>query len=121
MDANPIEIDFPHHRVKLLLAGEARRVERGMIAVPIMHRADGSLHAMVTTDGGRAIDATIDLASATGGTIPVPAGTHDLRAGAATLHDVDVASGDTPVIGLLAFRHERVIFDLGHDRIWIGG
>lgn len=121
LDTNPIEIDFPHHRVRLLLAGEARKIERGMTAIPVAHRPDGALTAPIAVADGQRLDATIDLASETGVTAPASAGKHDVQVGPATLHDVDLATGDTPSIGLLAFRHVRVVFDLGHDRIWVAG
>ena len=120
LDANPIEIDFRHHRVRPLLISEAGRAERGMTAVPVNRRLDGSLHTVIAINGRPSIDATIDLASAAGVTMPAPTGVHDVHAGSATLHDVELTTGEIPVIGLLAFRHERVVFDLGHDRIWIG-
>ena len=118
LDANPIEIDFPHHELRLLLAGEAPRVERGMTEVPVTHQADGTMTVPLTLDAAPPTAAVLDLAHATDVTAPTAASA--VAPGRSVLKDVVVTPGATLSVGLAAFKRMRVIFDLGHDRIWVG-
>ncbi len=118
LDANPIEIDFAHHALRLLLAGEATRVERGMTAIPVTHRADGMLTIPLQLDDAAQINAVLDLGHATSVTAPdMTAKTVSI--GSVKLKSVQIAPGAAPSVGLAAFAQARVIFDLGHDRIWL--
>ena len=117
LDANPIEIDFTHHELRLLLAGEASRVERKMIAIPVTHRADGSMTVPLKLGSAPPTAAILDLAHPVDVTAPTSAGVVAL--GQVVLKNAVVAQGETPSVGLAAFRNMRVIFDLGHDRIWV--
>ena len=117
LDANPIEIDFPHHELRLLLPGEAARAERGMTAIPVTHQADGSMTVPLTLDAAPPTAAVLDLAHATDVTAPIAAGAVAL--GHAVLKNAVIIRGATPSVGLTAFKDMRVIFDLGHDRIWV--
>ncbi len=117
LDTNPIEIDFPHHELRLLLSGEASRVERGMIAIPVTHQADGSMTIPLTLGSAPPTAAILDLARPTDVIAPTSASVVAL--GHAVLKNAVVTQGTTPSVGLAAFRNMRVIFDLGHDRIWV--
>ncbi len=117
LDANPIEIDFPHHELRLLLPGEAARAERGMTAIPVTHQADGSMTVPLTLDAAPPTAAVLDLAHATDVTAPNAASAVAL--GHAALKNAVMIRGATPSVGLTAFKDMRVIFDLGHDRIWV--
>ncbi|SFO38561.1 hypothetical protein [Sphingomonas sp. OK281] len=117
LDANPIEIDFPHRELRLLLAGEASRVERGMMAIPVTHQADGSMTVPLMVGSAPPMAAILDLAHATDVIAPTGAGVVAL--GHTVLKNVVVTPGATPSVGLAAFRDMRVVFDLGHDRIWV--
>ncbi len=117
LDANPIEIDFTNHELRLLLAGEASRVERGMIAIPITHQADGSMTVPLAIGSAPPTAAILDLARPTDVIAPTSADVAAL--GHVVLKNAVVTQGATPSVGLAAFRNMRVIFDLGHDRIWV--
>lgn len=117
LDANPIEIDFRHHELRLLLPDEASRAERGMRAIPVTHQADGMMTVPLTLDTAPPTPAILDLAHATDVTAPTNATAVAL--GRSALENAVVVRGGTPSIGLAAFKDMRVIFDLGHDRIWI--
>ena len=117
LDANPIEIDFPRHELRLLLAGEASRAERRMIAIPVTHGADGALTVPLTLDDAAPIAAVLDLARATD--VTAPTGARSVALAGTVLKTAVVTRGAPPSVGLAAFRDLRVIFDLGHDRIWV--
>ena len=118
LDANPIEIDFPHHELRLLLPGEAARAERGMTAIPVTHRADGTPTIPLRLDGAAPVAATLDLAHATQVTATDTAAAA-VAVGGVPLKSVQIRAGPAASVGLAAFAHARVIFDLGHDRIWL--
>ncbi len=115
--AHPIEIDFPHHELRLLLPGEAARAERGMTAIPVTHQADGTMTVPLTLDAAPPTAAVLDLAHATAVTAPTEASAVAL--GHSILKNAIVVHGASPTVGLSAFEDMRVIFDLGHDRIWV--
>lgn len=117
LDANPIEIDFPHHELRLLLAGEASRIERGTTAIPVTHQADGSMTVPLMLGSAPPTAAILDLAHPTD--VIAPTSADVVALGHAVLKNAVVTRGATPSIGLAAFRNMRVIFDLGHDRIWV--
>lgn len=117
LDANPIEIDFPQHELRLLLPGEAARAERGMTAIPVTHQADGSMTVPLTLDAAPPTAAVLDLAHATD--VAAPTAASAVALGHAVLKNAVISHGATPSVGLTAFKDMRVIFDLGHDRIWV--
>ena len=117
LDANPIEIDFPRHELRLLLPGEASRVERGMTAIPVTHQADGSMTVPLTIGSAPPMAAILDLAHATD--VVAATGAGPVALGHAVVKDAIVSRGAMPSVGLAAFKTMRVILDLGHDRIWV--
>jgi len=119
LDEHPIEIDFKHHEIQPLLPGEARRIERASIAIPVRREADGMLSVDLAMGGHATIRAKLDLSSATGVTASGSAPTTVVNLGPARLTGVEVTDGPGPVVGLYAFKSARVIFDLRHDRIWV--
>ncbi len=118
LDANPIEIDFPHHQVRLLLAGDAKRAERGMTAIPVMRQTDGTMTVPLKLDDAAPTAALLDLAHPAGVVAPI-ADAKTVALGSVVLNGANVSVGAAPSVGLAAFAKARVIFDLGHDRIWI--
>lgn len=119
LSEHPVEIDFKHHEIQPLLPGEARHFERTSIAIPVRREADGTLSVDLTLGDHATIRAKLDLSSATGVTASRPEPATVVRVGPARLSGIDMTEGSEPVVGLYAFRSARVIFDLGHDRIWI--
>ncbi|MEG3175566.1 hypothetical protein U1872_04935 [Sphingomonas sp. RB3P16] len=117
----PIAIDFARHALQPLSAGEARTAERSASAIAVTRAPDGTLTVPISTDGGAPIVAQLDLSSATGVAAPGLTARSAVSLGPVTLRGVEVADGARPIVGLYAFRHMRVIFDLGHDRIWVRG
>ncbi|WP_404369734.1 hypothetical protein AB5I39_17475 [Sphingomonas sp. MMS24-J45] len=119
LDENPIEIDFAHQRVRPLSPSEATRFERRAQPIALHHEPDGSVSVDLAGGTGTPVSARLDLSRAVGVTM------HGLNAGSAVkvggvaLPKVEVSDGPKPVVGLYALRHVRVIFDLGHDRIWV--
>lgn len=119
LNEHPIEIDFRHHEIQPLLPGEARRIERTSIAIPVRREADGTLSVDLAMGEHATIRAKLDLASATGITVSGSAPAAVVEVGPARLPGIEVADGPEPIVGLYAFRSARVIFDLGNDRIWV--
>lgn len=117
LDANPIEIDFAHHELRLLLPDEASQAERQMRAIPVTHQADGRMTVPLMLDDAPPTAAVLDLLHATDVTAPTAAKV--VAIGRSPLKDAVVTRGATPSVGLTAFKDMRVIFDLGHDRIWV--
>ncbi len=120
LDTHPIEIDFVHRQLRILLPGEMRRAELRSATIPITREADGTLKVLVSVDGGPAFHAALDLSRPIGLATIGGSGVHSVRVGEAVLKEIDVDASATPAIGLLAFARSRVIFDLQHDRILVG-
>ena len=118
LDANPIEIDFTHHQLRLLLAGDAKRAEQGMTAISVTRRPDGTMTVPLKLDDAAPIAAVLDLANPTGLVAPI-ASAKTVTLGSVALKTADVSGGTVPLVGLGAFAKTRVIFDFGHDRIWV--
>lgn len=116
---NPIDVDFQHHALQPLSPSEARRLQSKSRPIAIRHEADDTLSVDVEVDGKPAMPARLDLAAPVGFATPDAVSGKDVRVGGVSLHDVSIVPGDTPVVGLYAFRRMRVIFDLGHDRLWV--
>ena len=119
LNEHPIEIDFKHHEIQPLLPGEARRIERASIAIPVRREADGTLSVDLAMGEHTTTRAKLDLSSATGVTVSGSEPATVVKVGPARLPGIEVTDGPGPVVGLYAFRSARVIFDLGNDRIWI--
>lgn len=119
LDANPVEIDFPRHELRLLLPSEASRVERGMTAIPVTHQANGSMTIPLTIGSAPPTAAILDLAHSTDVAAAAATGAGPVALGRAVVKDAIVTQGATPSVGLAAFKTMRVILDLGHDRIWV--
>jgi hypothetical protein len=119
LDFNPIEIDFVHHELQPLSPGEARRFERRSQPIAIRHEPDGTLSVEVAVGGQVPVRARLDLSGDLGFASPGPGPERAIRVGGVDISQVEVTSGPSPVVGLYAFRHFRVLFDLGHDRIWV--
>lgn len=119
LSANPIDVDFAHHQVRPLSQSEARRIERNSRPIVIRHEADGTLSVDVEADGAPAQPAQLDLSSTLGLTTPDAQSETRLRVGGVDLPSVSTTPGSKAVVGLYAFRHVRVIFDLDHDRLWV--
>lgn len=119
--AHPIEIDFPHHGVRPLSASEARHAEHGFSPIVLTHAPDGTLSVAVSANGSAPIAATLDLSSVAGVAAPGFSADSVVTLGAVAMRELKVADAPRPVVGLYAFRHMRVIFDLAHDRIWVRG
>ncbi|MDP1027928.1 hypothetical protein Q5H91_11945 [Sphingomonas sp. KR1UV-12] len=117
--AHPIAIDFARRTLELLLPGEARAFERDATPIAVGHAADGSLSVEITQAGQPPQRALLDLGSASGITASRLAPDASVTVGGVALPGADVADGPRPVVGLYAFRRSRVVFDLGHDRIWV--
>lgn len=115
---NPIEIDFTHHQLRLLLAGDARRAERGMTAIPVTHEANGMMTVPIKIDDAAPTAALLDLTHPTGVVAPVVSA-KSVAIGSVALNAASVSAGASLSVGLGAFVKTRVIFDLGHDRIWV--
>jgi len=119
IDGNPIAIDFPARQLRLLSARDAARREARMTAIPIARDADGGMTVPLSIDEAPAVRATLDLASPDGVGAPVAGGSSRIRIGGVALAGVIATVAAQPRVGLLAFARSTVIFDLGHDRIWI--
>ncbi|WCM28541.1 hypothetical protein NDN01_06365 [Sphingomonas sp. QA11] len=119
LDENPIEIDFAHHVLQPLSASEARRLERRSQPIVIRHEPDGTLSVNIAADGGAPLSARLDLSSVGGVTAPGFGPANAVKVGGVEVPKTEVTDGPRPTVGLYAFRHARVIFDLGHDRIWV--
>lgn len=118
LDVNPIEIDFLHHQLRLLLAGDAKRAEHGMTAIPVTRQPDGTMTVPLKLDDAAPAAALLDLAHPTGVVAPI-AGAKTVTLGSVVLKTAIVSGGTAPSVGLGAFAKSRVIFDFGHDRIWV--
>lgn len=118
LDANPIEIDFAHHQLRLLLAGDAKREERGMTPIPVTRETDGTVTVPLRIDDAAPTAALLDLLRPTGVVAPV-ASSKSVALGPVALNTAEVSVGANPSVGLGAFAKTRVIFDLGHGRIWV--
>ncbi|WP_353204859.1 hypothetical protein [Sphingomonas sp.] len=116
---NPIEIDFAHHALRPLSASEATHFERRAKPIALRHAPDGSLSVALAAGSGAPVRAVLDLSRATGVVMPGLAAERAVTVGGVVLANAEVRDGPKPIIGLYAFRHVRVIFDLGHDRIWV--
>lgn len=114
----PIEIDFPHHGVQPLSPGEARHDEQAYRPIAVQ-RGPGGLSVVVAVDGAPPFRAALDLSSQAGLAAPGLAGQGKVTIGSVAVPGVELAAGAQAVVGLYAFRHMRVIFDLAHDRIWV--
>lgn len=119
LDDNPIEIDFGHRSLRPLSNSEARGLERRSRPIAIRHEADGTLSVEFAEQGHEAVRAVLDLAQATSVAAPGLNAGSMVTVGGVALANVDPTDGPSPIVGLYAFRHLRVIFDLGHDRIWV--
>ena len=118
LDANPIEIDFAHHQLRLLLAGDAKRAEHGMTAISVSRQPDGTMTVPLKLDDAAPIVAVLNLASATG-IVAANASAKSVALWSVVLKTADVSGGTAPSVGLGTFAKTRVIFDFGHDRIWV--
>ncbi|MDQ2762385.1 MAG: hypothetical protein M3Y22_02485 [Pseudomonadota bacterium] len=116
---NAIEFDFVHHQALPLSASEARSLERRSRPISVDRDPGGIFSVTLEQDGKAPVHAQLDLALAAGVVTPVPAIGTTIKVGGVDLPKVDVTEGAQPVVGLYAFKHLRVIFDFGHDRIWV--
>ena len=119
LDENPIEIDFAHHVLQPLSTSEARRLERRSQPIAVRHEPDGTLSVNIAADGHVPLSARLDLLSATSITAPGFGPATEVKVGGVEVPKAEVTDGPRPMVGLYAFRHARVIFDLGQGRIWI--
>lgn len=119
LDANPVMIAFPSHRLRLLLPAEARRQEARMVAIPVDEQPGGALSVPLAIDDAAATPVPLDLTSATAVVAPTQNPHATVSIGAHALPGIAVTAGDTPKVGLLAFARCTVIFDLSHHRIWV--
>lgn len=116
---NPIEIDFGHRGVLPLSDSEARNLKRRSRPISIRHEPDGTLSVELAEQAHKPVRAVLDLAQATEVTAPGLSAGSVVTVGGVALPNIDPTDGPNPTVGLYAFRHLRVIFDLGHDRIWV--
>ena len=116
---NPIEIDFAHHALQPLSASEATHFERRSNPITLRREPDGSLSVALAAASGAPVRAVLDLSRATGVAMPGLAAGSPVTVGGVAFANIDLSDGPKPIVGLYAFRHVRVIFDLGHDRIWV--
>lgn len=116
---NPIEIDFAHQDVQPLSPSEAARFVRGAQPIALRHEPDGSVSVDLAEGNGAPVRAVLDLSQTVSATMPGLASGRVVKVGGVALPNIELRDGPKPVVGLYAFRHVRVIFDLGHDRIWV--
>lgn len=115
--ATPIVIDFAHRRLQPLSVAQAQRFEDRARPIVIRRDADGTRSVDLVIDGHAPVRAQLDLS------VPAttaPGGGGAVRVGGVVLPGVGVTPGPRPVVGLYAFAQVRVLFDLVHDRIWVG-
>lgn len=119
LDTQPIEIDFVHHDVRALSPHEAASFEARSHALTMQRGPGGSLTVTIAFAGRPAILARLDLSRAVGIAVPDAVPDGPVKVGGVALPDVAITREPQAVVGLYAFRHARVIFDLRQRRIWV--
>lgn len=128
LSATPIAIDFRNRTLALLLDSEAAAEVRHDHAIALDPAGPGRWKIAVETPGMGLVVADLDLTRADSicagsePACPGPPTSRRVNLGGVWLDRVDVRESNKGpvVVGLGAFAGLRVIFDLAHNRIWVG-
>ncbi|KQM21369.1 hypothetical protein [Novosphingobium sp. Leaf2] len=119
LNTQPIEIDFAHHDVRPLSPDEAASFKARSHALTMQRGPGGSLTVAIAFASRPATLARLDLSRAVGIAAPDAVPGEPVKVGGVDLRDVAVTREPQAVVGLYAFKHTRVIFDLAQGRIWV--